>query len=52
VTALALKIGRTVDGWAVYLTDGHELARYRGIFARRRALRFAARVSSRRALPG
>jgi hypothetical protein len=45
VTALGLIIGRTFDGWAVYLTDGHELARYRGFFARRRALRFAARAS-------
>jgi hypothetical protein len=47
VTALGLMIGRTVDGWAVYRTDGQEVARYRGIFARRRALLFAARLSSR-----
>jgi hypothetical protein len=33
----------TKDGWAVYLTDGHELARFHGIGARRRALRYLAR---------
>jgi hypothetical protein len=43
MTALALMIGPTRDGWAVYLTNGREIARYRGIYAKRRALRHAAR---------
>ena len=30
MTALALLIGRIPDGWAVYLSNGVELARYRG----------------------
>jgi hypothetical protein len=42
MSALALMIGPTADGWAVYLTDGREVARYRGIGAKRRALRHAA----------
>jgi hypothetical protein len=45
-------IGRTGDGWAVYLTDGNEVARYRGFCARRRALRFAADASARGLLDG
>jgi len=32
------------DGWGVYLTNGHELARYHGLGARWRALRFLARA--------
>jgi hypothetical protein len=42
MTALALLIERVSDGWAVYLSNGVELVRYRGLFARQRALRFAA----------
>jgi hypothetical protein len=45
MTALALMIAPTVAGWAVYLTDGREVARYRGIGAKRRALRYVARAS-------
>jgi len=30
------------DGWAVYLTNGCELVRYRGLGARWRALRYLA----------
>jgi len=45
MTALALLIGRIPDGWAVYLSNGVELARYRGFFAKRRALRFASHYS-------
>jgi hypothetical protein len=45
VRALALMIGPTADGWAVYLTDGREVARYRGIGAKRRALRHVARAT-------
>jgi hypothetical protein len=46
MTALALMIGPTRDGWAVYLTNGRELARYHGLGSRRRALRHARRYSS------
>jgi hypothetical protein len=40
--------GPTADGWAVYLTDGREVARYRGIGAKRRALRHVARLAGGR----
>jgi hypothetical protein len=40
MTAEALMIGPTDDGWAVYLTNGQELARYHGIGSKRRALRY------------
>jgi hypothetical protein len=43
--ALALMIGPIAHGWAVYLTDGREVARYRGIGAKRRALRHVAHAS-------
>ena len=42
MTAVALMIGPTRDGWAVYLTNGRELARYHGLGARWRALRYVA----------
>jgi hypothetical protein len=42
MTVLALKIGPTADGWAVFLTDGRVLARFRGPGAKRRALRYLA----------
>ena len=45
MTALSLLIGRIPDGWAVYLSNGVELARYHGLFAKRRALRFASHYS-------
>jgi hypothetical protein len=38
--ALALTITPTRDGWAVGLTDGSELARFHGIGAKRRAMRY------------
>lgn len=37
MTALGLNIGRANHGWAVYLTDGRELARFRGPGAKARA---------------
>jgi hypothetical protein len=40
MTALALSIRPTRHGWAVYLTDGRELARFNGPAAKRRALRY------------
>jgi hypothetical protein len=43
MTTLALMIAPTNDGWAVYLTDGHEIARFRGFAAKRRALRYLRR---------
>jgi hypothetical protein len=43
MTAVALMLRPTGDGWAVYLTDGRELARYRGLYSRRRAERFLER---------
>jgi hypothetical protein len=42
MTALALIIRPTRHGCAVYLTDGRELARFRGPSAKRRALRYLA----------
>jgi hypothetical protein len=42
VTALALIIRPIRHGWAVYLTDGREVARFNGPAAKRRALRYLA----------
>jgi hypothetical protein len=42
MTSLALLVDRIPHGWAVYLSNGVELARYRGLFAKQRALRFAS----------
>ncbi|MEA2148170.1 MAG: hypothetical protein QOG59_3757 [Solirubrobacteraceae bacterium] len=42
MTALALIIRPTRHGFAVYLTDGRELARFNGPGAKRRALRYLA----------
>jgi hypothetical protein len=36
------------DGWAVYLTDGREVARFRGPFAGQRAMRYLAKLSAAR----
>ena len=47
MTALALMLGPTPDGWAVYLANGREVRRFRGLWARRKALRFIARASAR-----
>jgi hypothetical protein len=38
--ALAIMLKPILGGWAVCLTDGRELARFRGPGARGRALRF------------
>jgi hypothetical protein len=45
MTALALVMRPTDRGWAVYLTNGEELARYRGLFARQLALRYVQRYT-------
>jgi hypothetical protein len=46
MTALALIIRPTRHGWAVYLTDGREVARFRGPGSKWRALRYLATVTN------
>ena len=46
MTALALSIRATRHGWAVYLTDGREVARFRGPGSRWRALRYLASATN------
>jgi hypothetical protein len=43
--ALSLMMRPTVDGWGVYLTNGHELARYRGFCSKQLALRYLQRCT-------
>jgi hypothetical protein len=43
--AQALMLRRTDSGWAVCLTNGQELIRYRGLFARQLALRYLRRYA-------
>ncbi len=38
--ALTLTLRRIHHGWAVALTDGREVARFQGLCAKRRALRY------------
>jgi hypothetical protein len=38
--SLALMLKPISHGWAVILTDGHELVRFTGLGAKRRALRY------------
>ena len=45
MNALAVMLQRIDRGWAVTLTDGRELARFTGLGARRRALRYLAGIS-------
>ncbi len=45
MTAFALTMRPTDNGWAVYLTNGHELARYRGFFSKQLALRYLQRYT-------
>jgi len=45
MATLALMMGPVHDGWAVFLTNGREVARFRGLGARRRALRFLVRAA-------
>jgi hypothetical protein len=44
MSALALTVGPTREGWAIFLTNGVVVARFRGPWARRRALRHLART--------
>jgi hypothetical protein len=45
MAALTVMLRQVPGGWAVYLSNGRELARYRGLAARWRALRFIAAAS-------
>ena len=47
MNAVALMIRPVNHGWAVVLTDGRELARFTGLGARRRALRYLLRRGKR-----
>jgi hypothetical protein len=52
MSALAVMIRPTGDGWGVYLTNGRELVRYRGIGSKWRAAQYLRRLrdpQSRRA---
>jgi hypothetical protein len=40
MSAVALIVRRTADGWSVCFTTGQQLVEYRGPFARRRAVRY------------
>jgi len=42
MSALSVMLRPVPGGWAVYLSNGRELARYRGFGARWRALRYVA----------
>jgi hypothetical protein len=44
MATLAMMMGPVRDGWAVFLTNGREVARFRGLGAGRRALRFLVRA--------
>lgn len=47
MTALALSLKPIHLGWAVALSDGRELARFIGLGAKRRAVRYLARFDVR-----
>jgi hypothetical protein len=42
MSPVAVQLARIDHGWAVTLTDGRELARFTGLGAKRRALRYLA----------
>lgn len=46
MSALSLLIRPTDNGWGVYLSDGHELMRYRGVCAKRLAMRYLERYTA------
>ena len=52
MTALAIMIRPTDAGWAVCLTNGQELIRYRGLFSKRLALRYFQRCAEANAIAG
>ena len=43
MSTLSLLIRPTDNGWGVYLSDGQELVRYRGLCAKRLAVRYLQR---------
>lgn len=45
MTALSLLIRPTENGWGVYLSNGQELTRYRGLCARQLAMRYLQRYT-------
>ncbi len=45
MSALSVLIGPTDNGWGVYLSDGQELRRYRGLCAKRLAMRYLQRYT-------
>ena len=47
--ALSMMVAPTPDGWGVFLSDGRQLASFRGIAARWRALRYLTNVTGLRA---
>ena len=52
MTALAIMIRPTDAGWAICLTNGRELIRYRGLFSKRLALRYLQRYTEANPSPG
>jgi hypothetical protein len=51
MTAVALLIRPTDTGWGVYLSNGQELTRYRGPWAKTLALRYLQRYAQSAASP-
>jgi hypothetical protein len=51
MTAYALLIRPTQNGWAVYLSNGQELARYRGLCSKHLALRYLQRYTRSASTP-
>ena len=51
MTALALTLKPVEHGWVVMLSDGRELARFIGLGAKRRALRYLAQFNPGKELP-
>jgi hypothetical protein len=51
MSALALMIRPTEHGWAVYLTDGREVARFRGPGSKWRALCYLASATNAQRTP-
>lgn len=47
MTALTMMLAPTPDGWGVFLSDGRTLARFRGIGARWRAVRYLMQATRR-----
>lgn len=45
MTALTMMLAPTPDGWGVFLSDGRPLARFRGLGARWRAVRYLIRAT-------